>query len=92
MMRRGRPEILGRSLTDFYEDAEARAFIVERRAHFDEPWESEFHLPMPDGSQLPVIVSSRVLGRRTTLGVVQSIFLVIFADAIFAVVFVELDF
>lgn len=36
--------------------------------------------------------SSRELGRLTTIAVVQSIFLVIFADAIFAVVFVELDF
>lgn len=36
--------------------------------------------------------SSRELGRLTTVAVVQSIFLVIFADAIFAVVFVELDF
>ncbi len=36
--------------------------------------------------------SSRELGRLTTLAVVQSIFLVIFADAIFAVVFVETGF
>ncbi|HEU4603225.1 MAG TPA: ABC transporter permease [Steroidobacteraceae bacterium] len=36
--------------------------------------------------------SSRELGRLTTIAVVQSIFLVIFADAIFAVVYVELDF
>lgn len=36
--------------------------------------------------------SSRELGRLTTVAVVQSIFLVIFADAIFAVVFVQLDF
>jgi phospholipid/cholesterol/gamma-HCH transport system permease protein len=36
--------------------------------------------------------SSRELGRLTTAAVVQSIFLVIFADAIFAVIFVELDF
>jgi phospholipid/cholesterol/gamma-HCH transport system permease protein len=36
--------------------------------------------------------SSRELGRLTTVAVVQSIFLVIFADAIFAVIFVELDF
>ena len=36
--------------------------------------------------------SSRELGRLTTVAVVESIFLVIFADAIFAVVFVELDF
>jgi len=36
--------------------------------------------------------SSRELGRLTTVAVVESIFLVIFADAIFAVIFVELDF
>jgi phospholipid/cholesterol/gamma-HCH transport system permease protein len=36
--------------------------------------------------------SSRELGRLTTVAVVESIFLVIFADAVFAVVFVELDF
>lgn len=36
--------------------------------------------------------SSRELGRLTTSAVVQSIFLVILADAIFAIVFVKLDF
>jgi phospholipid/cholesterol/gamma-HCH transport system permease protein len=36
--------------------------------------------------------SSRDLGRLVTIAVVESIFLVIFADAIFAIVFVELDF
>lgn len=36
--------------------------------------------------------SSRELGRLTTVAVVQSIFLVIFADAVFAILFVELDF
>jgi phospholipid/cholesterol/gamma-HCH transport system permease protein len=36
--------------------------------------------------------SSRELGRLVTAAVVESIFLVIFADAIFAIVFVELDF
>lgn len=41
---------------------------------------------------LQVRDSSRELGRLTTVAVVQAIFLVIFADAIFAVVFVELDF
>ena len=35
--------------------------------------------------------SSRELGRLTTLAVVQSIFLVILADALFAVIFMELD-
>lgn len=41
---------------------------------------------------LQVRDSSRELGRLTTVAVVQSIFLVIFADAVFAVVYVELDF
>ena len=41
---------------------------------------------------LQVRDSSRELRRLTTVAVVQSIFLVIFADAVFAVVFVELDF
>lgn len=41
---------------------------------------------------LQVRDSSRELGRLTTVAVVQSIFLVIFADAVFAIVFVELDF
>jgi len=41
---------------------------------------------------LQVRDSSKELGRLTTVAVVQAIFLVIFADAIFAVVFVEIDF
>lgn len=41
---------------------------------------------------LQVRSSSRELGRLTTIAVVQSIFLVIFADAVFAVIFVEIDF
>ena len=36
--------------------------------------------------------SSRELGRLTTVAVVQSIFLVIFADALFAIFFLEIDF
>ncbi len=36
--------------------------------------------------------SARELGRLTTAAVVQAIFLVIFADALFAVLFVQLDF
>ena len=35
--------------------------------------------------------SSRDLGRLTTLAVVQSIFFVILVDALFAVLFMELD-
>ena len=41
---------------------------------------------------LEVRDSSRELGRLTTVAVVQSIFLVIFADALFAVFFLQIDF
>jgi len=41
---------------------------------------------------LQVRESSRELGRLTTVAVVQSIFLVILADALFAVFFLEIDF
>jgi phospholipid/cholesterol/gamma-HCH transport system permease protein len=41
---------------------------------------------------LQVRESSRELGRLTTVAVVQSIFLVILADALFAVYFLEVDF
>jgi phospholipid/cholesterol/gamma-HCH transport system permease protein len=41
---------------------------------------------------LQVQDSSRELGRLTTVAVVQSIFLVIFADALFAIFFLEIDF
>jgi phospholipid/cholesterol/gamma-HCH transport system permease protein len=36
--------------------------------------------------------SSRELGRLTTIAVVQSIFLVIFANAVFAIIYMEIDF
>jgi phospholipid/cholesterol/gamma-HCH transport system permease protein len=36
--------------------------------------------------------SARELGRLTTMAVVQSIFMIILADALFAVLFVQLDF
>ena len=41
---------------------------------------------------LQVRESSRELGRLTTVAVVQSIFLVIFTDALFAIFFLEIDF
>ncbi len=40
---------------------------------------------------MQVRTSSRELGRLTTMAVVQSIFLVILADAMFAMIFLELD-
>jgi phospholipid/cholesterol/gamma-HCH transport system permease protein len=41
---------------------------------------------------LQVRESSRELGRLTTVAVVQSIFLVILVDALFAILFLEIDF
>ena len=41
---------------------------------------------------LQVRGSSRELGRLTTVAVVQGIFLVILADALFAVLYLEIDF
>jgi phospholipid/cholesterol/gamma-HCH transport system permease protein len=41
---------------------------------------------------MQVQMSARELGRLTTVAVVQSIFLVLLADALFAVLFLELDF
>jgi len=41
---------------------------------------------------LQVRESARELGRLTTVAVVQSIFMVILADALFAVLFVQIDF
>ena len=40
---------------------------------------------------LQVRGSSRELGRLTTVAVVQSIFLVLLADALFAVLFMKID-
>ena len=37
----GRPAsaLLGRSFLEFYDDPASRVFVLERRAHFDTPWE-----------------------------------------------------
>src|SRR5688500_634751 len=67
MIRRPRGDIRGRNLLDFYDSPDGRAFILERRQNFKQPWEGEFYLPLPDGSRLPVIVSSRVLGAEPPL-------------------------
>jgi HD-GYP domain-containing protein (c-di-GMP phosphodiesterase class II) len=67
MMRLPAPSLLGRTLLEFYDDPAGRAFILQRRARFDEPWEGEYYLPLPDGSRLPVIISARVLGDEPPL-------------------------
>ena len=67
MMQRLPRDLVGKSLIDFYDAPESRAFILDRRANFDRPWEGEFYLPQPDGSRRPVIISSRVLGAEPPL-------------------------
>lgn len=68
MLRRPKPEVVERLLLDLYHDDPAgTAFVQERRAHFEEPFEGESYLPLPDGSHLPVIWSSRVLGHEPPL-------------------------
>ena len=67
MMRRPAGDVIGHSLPDFYHDPVSREFLLQRGDNFDEPFEGEFHLPLPDGTELPVIFASRVLGDRPPL-------------------------
>src|SRR5687768_15633408 len=67
MMRRPAGDVIGRSLLDFYDEPESFEFVSQRRNNFDEPYEGEFHLPLPDGTELPVIFASRVLGHQPPL-------------------------
>jgi HD-GYP domain-containing protein (c-di-GMP phosphodiesterase class II) len=67
MMHRPASSLLGRTLLEYYDDPASRAFILQRRAQFDEPWQGEYYLPMPDGARLPVIISARVLGDEAPL-------------------------
>jgi putative nucleotidyltransferase with HDIG domain len=67
MMQRPAADVIGRSLLDFYDDGESLEFLRERRDNFDEPFEGEFHLPLPNAARLPVIFASRVLGDQLPL-------------------------
>jgi PAS domain S-box-containing protein len=60
-------KIIGREVISFYPTGEGKAFITQRLAAFDQAHEGEFFLPMPDGSELPVIISSRPLGSTPPL-------------------------
>jgi|CXWL01.1.fsa_nt_gi PAS domain S-box-containing protein len=62
MMQLSADQIIGRKVIDFYPTDEGKNFIAQRLAAFDQAHEGEFFLPRPDGSQLPVIISSRPLG------------------------------
>lgn len=60
--RRPKSEIIGRSLESLYAIEADVKFIRDRIAQFDTAFEDEFHLTRPDGTRVPIIVSSRPLG------------------------------
>ena len=60
MMGRARDAVVGTTLLSIYEgDADARERVRRALEHFDEPHESEFYLPLPDGERLPVLSAAR---------------------------------
>jgi len=61
MMQRSADRLVGRTLLELYADEAERKVIRQVLAHFDEPREHEFRLPLPDGAFLPVIVCGRAL-------------------------------
>jgi response regulator RpfG family c-di-GMP phosphodiesterase len=61
MMQRDPVALRGRLVIDFYDDLTDRAMLADRLAHFGTSSEMEFYLPLPDGTRLPVITSSRAL-------------------------------
>lgn len=62
MLGRGRDGLVGRTIDSFYDSEDARKFLQERFAAFDQAHEGEFYLPLAGGVQLPIIISSRPLG------------------------------
>ena len=61
MMKRSAVELRGANLIRLCQSDDARAAVEESLAHFDEMHEGETLLPLPDGSRLTVIASSRPL-------------------------------
>jgi PAS domain S-box-containing protein/putative nucleotidyltransferase with HDIG domain len=60
MMGRARDALVGATLLSIYEsDREARERVRRALEHFDEPHESEFYLPLPNGERLPVLAAAR---------------------------------
>ncbi len=61
MMQRKCSDVIGKNIISFYDDEAARAKLADGLERFESSTESEFYLPLPDGSRLPVISSSRNL-------------------------------
>src|SRR5262245_42197222 len=61
MMQRPAEQLVGTNVIDLYKSAEDRARVQDALGHFEQNSENEFHLPMPDGTDLPIISSARPL-------------------------------
>jgi len=61
MMRRNCRELVGANVVNLYADQADRALVRQSLDRFDEGTETEFFLPLPDGTKLPVIASARPL-------------------------------
>ena len=62
MLRRDPTQLIGKQVQHLYPDEETRARIERWRAEFEESRDHEFHLPLPDGQRLPVLIAGRWLG------------------------------
>ncbi|MBK8267628.1 MAG: PAS domain-containing protein [Planctomycetes bacterium] len=62
LLARTRTAVEGLSIESFYGEPADIEFVRQRVEQFDSIFEDDFFLPRPDGTRLPVIVSSRPLG------------------------------
>src|SRR5262249_25202648 len=67
MLHRTEEQVVGRPLFSFYHSEDSIAFLKERLAAFDEPYEGEFFVPDGNGGQKPIILSGRLLGAESPL-------------------------
>ena len=68
MMQRPRESVIGLSLVDLYPSGPGRQVVDYALDHFETPREQEFFLPLPNGTEVPVIVSARFVRGEPPLG------------------------
>ncbi len=61
MLQRPRAQLTGAGLRELCRAASDDCRLDGAFGHFDEPFEGEGHLPLPDGRRLPVLISARPL-------------------------------
>ena len=64
---RARQALVGSDLTELYPAGESRDSVRRMLSAFGEFREAEFFLPLPDGHHLPVLISSRPVGKSSVL-------------------------